>query len=311
MNGIERILDLLQTTQQTKETLVHRDAFGSQEGKGHYSSADERPKTERCAKCGRNSGNLSAVQKEWMDEMVNRFKTQQSAPIWVHPDGQQLFEKPSLEKYLRKPFVYWNPLKNFNINLERATCYKCGRTGCLKTKEMSSYRHVHGLQSDVYLVSAVLACRNCKCSFSCLDERAMKGVLPVGLFMQLPVKCFKRSSWTSQLVDMLVDLCESNCSISHFLKIVSRSRTSTYLKAACLYKAHVEHWVNSEASFFQRDAESRSHAQFDPFPSFLQHCGYNSTLGPSHFAASDVFVDYVTTLKPFLVRVMNGKLTFS
>ena len=109
-------------------------------------------------------------------------------------------------------------------------------------------------------------------------------------------------------MSMMFDLLNGHSNVSDFTNLVSKARTTRYLKKASEYRGHVDYWCKRNAHAFS----GSSPIVMDDFPTFFSHCnGYNMSLGPSNQFCSTLFADLVAQQTPFFQRYQGGILAIN
>lgn len=149
---------------------------------------------------------------------------------------------------------------------------------------MSSFRKVEDIDSEAYITAAIYRCKTCSKKFNSLDEQVMErfAKVPSDVFLLCPVKCFKKSCWTTNLVSWMTELITQTTNVSSFVASLSRCRTTRYIKLLSTFKAH--------QSFYRKQNQLFSAECIDEeIGDFFLHCGYNGSLGPSPQSTVEVF----------------------
>ena len=257
-----------------------------------YQTTNEAPSSFPCEREGcpftsgtLNSGNKLRFSQILKDLKLKRNNKDEFTERYIAPPPITFDKRPVINDYLRKKLILWDPEWQYKVKLQ--DCWDCSEKKCVVFKEYSSPRHVHDLASDCYYSVAVHRCRKCKKTVRADAEILVeKGIVPVEIALQCPVHTWTKTAWTSELVEILVDMVSSRAQIGDFISVVRKARTSTYLKLACRYYGHVR-WFTRDISistqYFIRTSDN-----FPDFPRYFSHCGSNGTLGPSRQMAEDI-----------------------
>lgn len=220
--------------------------------------------------------------------------------LWNYPPQPNFAKRPNRCEYYLKKFIRWDPEKLFNLEISGKLC-SCG--GKYVRKEMSSFRHVDDIESDCYACSMIYCCRKCNKSVSALDEEGMTSANLVSpeIYLFCPIRIFRKSSWTTRLVNLMCDLViSSGCSMKAFISSIARNRTTEYLRRMACYSFHVEEFKR-RLNVFNEEFEA------DGFGSYFQHCqGFNGTLFVSEKQGNEVLIELVTEQENFLLRCLGG-----
>jgi len=177
-----------------------------------------------------------------MDSILKK----QAVPIWTVPSPSLFGSIPDPKLYYRKACIVWNPEQQFDIRIQGKKCNGC--QGLLRFKEFSKYRSVYDVNDDCFMMSAVYKCRSCRRCFNSADEVSMvqAGLLPPEVYFHMPVRLFKKSAWTTAMVELMADLVTQRCEMATFISAIAKARTSHYLKQKALYLAHVLHQMEPD-----------------------------------------------------------------
>jgi len=160
---------------------------------------------------------------------------------------------------------YWHPEVLYGVPITNQIC-ECGK-GKLAFKEMSKFRRVEEVHETSFVTAAIYVCRGvagCKKSISTLDE-TIERYLPEDVMLACPVRAFKKSCWSSDMIALMCDLIVQTTNISSFVNAVSRARTSSYLKASTIFQSHKKYF-NRHGSGFSSETPDES------IGSFFTHC---------------------------------------
>ena len=303
LEGLQGLHSKLNEWQRTPDTLAARPSSTEIDHPGKlYTSPDDCPRKKRCDTCGKDSGNPNKLQLDWIHKKCSEMKKQsvdRNMPMFIVPEQPNLRKVPKIVEYVLRPFLLWWPDRQFHFPLSWVSCPFCEGESTLKFKEFSRVRPVHSMESDLYFVSAVYVCAGptgCHKSFHGHEKHA-QDVFPCGVFGQLPVRVFKRSCWTTELLSWVIDSLGCGMSAGSIASVIAKSRTSYYLRKAMLFDAHIKRY---------KQASGLPDTPFDKFPKFDHHCTFNSTLGPSSKTIHDVAMESIECIKPLLLRWING-----
>ena len=187
-----------------------------------------RSRRERCLTCGKTSGTANDVQLNHISKMLKTYG--RDLQIWNVPSQVKWSSCPEASSYYVKPFIYWDPERQLGIDISSKRCHKC--RSAVAFKECSDPRLVYDVDTDLYFCAAIYRCKGCGSRINTSDIRTLLdgNYIKRDLLLHLPVEITSKGAWTTRLLELVCDLAAERCTPSAISNVLSRARTTKYLR---------------------------------------------------------------------------------